>query len=601
MGVWFLSYARADEKLALRLADDLIDAGVRLWVDQYDIAPSEPWDNAVEAALRGADGLIVVVSPRSTASRNVADEIAIALDGDKRVIPVVIERCTLPMRLTRMQFIDASADYPGALRRCLQAIETASGAPPGTPPHVGALVRRPRARLRLWPLAAAAAVLLIAGGGALGWRSLREPLAPAPSLTSVAVLPIRNLTGDPSMDVAADRLTADVTSIFARGGMFLPATADAAAAFRGRDPQSAGRALHVANVVTASLARNPGGFQLDLEVVDPTSGRLEASHVLQVPSLAAELPEQRMALAMFEEAAGVVGARWSGDELARPPNNADPENLIARLGASDGDSPAAIANSEALISAGRTLAISDDRLRSWFNMEICGVYSRLVAHGDAPDAAVRSRWARTGLDAGAEAEALRPDASGPHVCRAELFAATGDWDDGLAEARHVVETTPLTANGYEALANIDLGRGDFADALAAWKMENERVPDCSPEEGVDGGCHGEIGLAELMLGQTEAAVAELREQSVEAPRFAWAHLFLAAALELEGRHAAAVAEADRYRSLRTDDRAWRSIAYSSAPEFAARAEIVRRALHAAGLDPPEHSGLGGTYSAPAGT
>jgi hypothetical protein len=122
MTTYFLSYARADDKQALRFADDLIAAGVSVWVDQYDILPSQHWDKAVETAVRGCDGMIVILSPRSVASPNVADEISVAIDDKKAMIPVLIEACQLPLRMTRMQFIDATRDYEAALRKCLAAV-----------------------------------------------------------------------------------------------------------------------------------------------------------------------------------------------------------------------------------------------------------------------------------------------------------------------------------------------------------------------------------------------------------------------------------------------------------------------------------------------
>jgi hypothetical protein len=122
MKTYFLSYARADEATALRFADDLIAGGVKLWVDQYDIRPSEHWDRAVETAVRNCQGLVVMLSPRSAASPNVADEVSVAIEGGKTVIPIMIEGCTIPLRMTRMQFIDATSDYASALRRCLSAI-----------------------------------------------------------------------------------------------------------------------------------------------------------------------------------------------------------------------------------------------------------------------------------------------------------------------------------------------------------------------------------------------------------------------------------------------------------------------------------------------
>jgi hypothetical protein len=129
---YFLSYARADSAIALKLADDLKAAGAAVWVDQYDIHPSQHWDRAVEDAVRGCEGMIVVLSPRSTASSNVADEVSVAIDSGKTVIPVLVEACILPLRMTRMQFIDATEDYDHALRRCVQETTGVAAHPPRT-------------------------------------------------------------------------------------------------------------------------------------------------------------------------------------------------------------------------------------------------------------------------------------------------------------------------------------------------------------------------------------------------------------------------------------------------------------------------------------
>lgn len=137
MAAYFLSYARADQVVSLRFADDLIAAGASVWVDQYDIHPSQHWDRAVETAVRGCQGLIVMLSPRSAASPNVADEVSVAIDDGKTVIPILIEPCKPPLRMARMQFIDATKDYQKALAKCLTAIGHAApttyvDAPPDT-------------------------------------------------------------------------------------------------------------------------------------------------------------------------------------------------------------------------------------------------------------------------------------------------------------------------------------------------------------------------------------------------------------------------------------------------------------------------------------
>lgn len=116
---YFLSYSRSDQEFALRLADYIRGEGVNLWVDQLDIRPSEHWDRAIERAVRNCRGIVVILSPRSVVSDNVADEISFAIDAGKSVLPVMIERCNLPLRIARMQVIDATGNDDKALKACL--------------------------------------------------------------------------------------------------------------------------------------------------------------------------------------------------------------------------------------------------------------------------------------------------------------------------------------------------------------------------------------------------------------------------------------------------------------------------------------------------
>lgn len=129
----FISYSRGDEKLALRFANDLRSAGVATWVDQLEIRPSEHWDRAIEQAIASCRSVVVLLSPRSVASENVADEISLAIDMRKTILPVMIEPCKLPLRLTRMHLIDATTSYASALKQCLaeiRSVESVQSTPP---------------------------------------------------------------------------------------------------------------------------------------------------------------------------------------------------------------------------------------------------------------------------------------------------------------------------------------------------------------------------------------------------------------------------------------------------------------------------------------
>jgi hypothetical protein len=116
----FISYARKDAEFALKLGRDLREKGVSIWLDQLDIKLGQHWDRAIEEALEGCACLLVVLSPDSAASENVLDEVGLALDLHKPVVPVRSRACNIPLRLRRLQYIDfTGAEYQVALDRLL--------------------------------------------------------------------------------------------------------------------------------------------------------------------------------------------------------------------------------------------------------------------------------------------------------------------------------------------------------------------------------------------------------------------------------------------------------------------------------------------------
>ena len=118
----FISYAREDSEFALRLARDLGSAGVNIWLDQH-IRPGVRWDRAVEQALRTCDRLLVILSPASVASENVLDEVALAFDWEKQIVPVLYRPCEIPFRLRRLQYVDFTSDYNQGLTTLLTELQ----------------------------------------------------------------------------------------------------------------------------------------------------------------------------------------------------------------------------------------------------------------------------------------------------------------------------------------------------------------------------------------------------------------------------------------------------------------------------------------------
>jgi UDP-2,3-diacylglucosamine pyrophosphatase LpxH len=118
----FFSYSRTDLEFVSKLANDLRTEGVDFWIDRLDIPAGERWDDEVEKALISAETIIVVLSPASVYSENVKNEFGYALDNGKRVIPILLEKCRIPMRLARLQRIDFGDDYGSAFEVLLASL-----------------------------------------------------------------------------------------------------------------------------------------------------------------------------------------------------------------------------------------------------------------------------------------------------------------------------------------------------------------------------------------------------------------------------------------------------------------------------------------------
>jgi hypothetical protein len=128
----FFSYSRSDSPFALTLAKDLREAGADIWIDQLDIPAGTHWDAAVEKALNSAAYVLVILSPASTASTNVMDEVSFALESGKKIIPVLLEDCLAPFRLRRLQRIDFTSDYTSGFSQLVISLNLAMGTTPKT-------------------------------------------------------------------------------------------------------------------------------------------------------------------------------------------------------------------------------------------------------------------------------------------------------------------------------------------------------------------------------------------------------------------------------------------------------------------------------------
>jgi len=106
MAHFFISYSRVDAEFGENLISRLHGQGFETWVDTQQILGGNPWQTAIDEALRTAAGVVVVMTPAAKASEYVTYEWAFALGAGVPVIPVLLDRIDLQPRLAALQYLE---------------------------------------------------------------------------------------------------------------------------------------------------------------------------------------------------------------------------------------------------------------------------------------------------------------------------------------------------------------------------------------------------------------------------------------------------------------------------------------------------------------
>ncbi|MGA8874197.1 MAG: protein kinase [Candidatus Korobacteraceae bacterium] len=142
-------------------------------------------------------------------------------------------------------------------------------------PHrpVGVVIRRSRYK-RLWSIAAV--VLLLAIGLGFAFRkNLKIWLGIAPEPVSIAVLPLQNRTGDPSLDYLGAGISEALTDDLSRVPDLQVTAEDVARRYAGdkADPREVGRALDVTSILDGSITARGDKIRVPIELINVKTGR----------------------------------------------------------------------------------------------------------------------------------------------------------------------------------------------------------------------------------------------------------------------------------------------------------------------------------------
>src|SRR5581483_1575525 len=133
----FISYSRKDSAQALELAERLRAEGMGVWIDQHGIDAATSYSHEIVQALDEARAMLVLLSQSSIESHSVIRELTLAFEAKKAILPVSLEKVTLP---TQFRYLLAGiqrakiSDVEGIVRSLskLGLGRTATLPPPGS-------------------------------------------------------------------------------------------------------------------------------------------------------------------------------------------------------------------------------------------------------------------------------------------------------------------------------------------------------------------------------------------------------------------------------------------------------------------------------------
>jgi TolB-like protein len=93
----FISYSSKDREKAEQLTELLASAGLSVWIDKKSLEVSSSWSGEITDAIEACAAFIILISPHSAVSTNVAKEVSLASHYKKKILPLDLE----PVELSR--------------------------------------------------------------------------------------------------------------------------------------------------------------------------------------------------------------------------------------------------------------------------------------------------------------------------------------------------------------------------------------------------------------------------------------------------------------------------------------------------------------------
>ena len=335
---FFVCYSHDDSDLVYGEMRWFHGAGVNLWYDE-GIEAGATWRRAVAEALENAAGVVFMCSAQSLGSSHCTKEISYALDHNKPIYVVRLDRAVLTpelaLYLNDTQILERSSKQPEVYRQKLLGALNRH-APLNEPPPREPVIRKGS---RVFPLVLAVSALAAIGLAAWFGRDLMQTSPAQSSLSTpaemiefprVAILPMEVLTPDDALDFLA-RVSEDDLRGRMQASIYEPVNVpgslvDASAVEIGRE-------LDVGYVWYRTAARRGDAVRISKRLTETRTGR--DIRVIQRDLLGSDPFDLQDQLAAFTE--DIMGALDAGETERADEVQLDEMGAVELMYTSKGD------------------------------------------------------------------------------------------------------------------------------------------------------------------------------------------------------------------------------------------------------------------------